>query len=201
VLSNVDAVAPGWLRAVPGRLSTLLDDSGLPDVLGPFQRTPITDVGPPDPDTSSSPAVAQAAQSVFEIRGEAPGCQRMLEGSGCVAAPRRVSTNAHVVAGTTSVRVQTKHGPLPATVVLFDSDTDIAILKVPGLQAPALDFSPQHARSGQAAVVLGFPGGGPFTAKPARIRDTIMLSGPNIYHSGTVEREVYTIRGEVRSGN
>ncbi|GAA4805908.1 MarP family serine protease [Tomitella cavernea] len=201
VLSNVDALAPSWLRAVPGRLSALLDTSGLPDVLGPFARTPITDVDPPAAESVSAPGVVAASASVFEIRGRAPGCQRTLEGSGFVVAPQRVMTNAHVVAGTSSVSVMTRDGALPATVVLFDPTTDVAILDVPGLGAEALRFAPDSAHSGQESVVLGYPGGGPFTASPARVRDRIMLSGPDIYHSTTIKREVYTIRGKVRSGN
>ena len=49
--------------------------------------------------------------------------------------------------------------------------------------------------------MLGYPGGGDFAATPARIRETIELNGPDIYHTTTVTREVYTIRGVVRQGN
>ena len=48
---------------------------------------------------------------------------------------------------------------------------------------------------------MGYPGGGDFTATPARIRETIELNGPDIYRDPTVTREVYTIRGTVRQGN
>lgn len=201
VLSNVNDVAPAWMRAIPSRLSTLLDNTGLPDVLGPFGRTPITNVEPADLAMATSPVVAASRASVLEILGSAPSCQRALEGTGFVVAPERVMTNAHVVAGTSEVVVQSANGPLPASVVLFDPETDIAVLDVPGLRAPALAFTAVPAHSGDDAVVLGYPGGGPFTASPARIRDTINLNGPDIHHSATVTREVYTIRGQVRSGN
>ena len=39
------------------------------------------------------------------------------------------------------------------------------------------------------------------TATPARIRETIELNGPDIYHTTTVNRTVYTIRGTVKQGN
>ena len=48
---------------------------------------------------------------------------------------------------------------------------------------------------------MGYPGGGDFTATPARVREIIELNGPDIYHTTTVTREVYTIRGTVRQGN
>ena len=50
-------------------------------------------------------------------------------------------------------------------------------------------------------MVAGFPGGGPLTATPARIRGTISARGSDIYDQGSVTREVYAIRGEVRPGN
>jgi S1-C subfamily serine protease len=51
-------------------------------------------------------------------------------------------------------------------------------------------------------VVLGYPGGGNFTATPARIRELIKLSGPDIYRDpAPVTRDVYTIRAGVEQGN
>ncbi|KAA0024465.1 MarP family serine protease [Antrihabitans cavernicola] len=201
VLSKVDDIAPDWMRELPKEFSALLDTSGLPDVIGPFGRTPIATVEPPDPSIAASPVAAAVQQSVVRIRGVAPSCQRALEGSGFVVAPERVMTNAHVIAGTSGVTVDTADGPLDADVVLFDPSVDIAVLSVPGLKAPALTMAPEAAQTGANAIVLGYPGGGPYNASAARVRETLDLSGPNIYRSGTVEREVYTVRGEIRQGN
>ncbi|MFH5231391.1 MarP family serine protease [Antrihabitans spumae] len=201
VLSKVDEVAPEWMRRLPSEFSALLDTSGLPDVIGPFGRTPITSVEPPDPSVLESPIARTLQDSVLRIRGTAPSCQRALEGSGFVVAPERVMTNAHVLAGTTEVAVDTADGPLAAQVVLFDPSVDIAILAVPGLTAPVLSWAPEPARTGADAIVLGYPGGGPYTASAARVRETLDLTGPNIYRSDTVEREVYTVRGSIRQGN
>ena len=49
--------------------------------------------------------------------------------------------------------------------------------------------------------MLGYPRGGPFTASPARVRSTTELTGPNIYNSATVRREVYLLRADVQPGN
>ncbi|KOS55720.1 MarP family serine protease [Rhodococcus rhodochrous] len=201
VLSTVDVLAPDWLRGVPKEFSALLDTSGLPDVIGPFGRTPVAEVEPPDPSVLASPVALDLHPSVLRINGIAPTCQRALEGSGFVVAPERVMTNAHVVAGTSAVSVQTLGGALDAEVVLFDPAVDVAILSVPGLDVAPLEFAPDPAASGQDALVLGYPGGGPYTASAARIRETLDLQGPDIYRSGTVEREVYTVRGSIRQGN
>ncbi|WP_327148768.1 MarP family serine protease [Nocardia sp. NBC_01329] len=201
VLADVNRVAPDWLRQLPNEFSKLLNTSGLPDVIGPFGRAPIAAVEPPDPSVLASPVAGSLQQSVLRIRGVAPSCQRALEGSGFVVAPERVMTNAHVVAGTTSVTVDSAAGPLDASVVEFDPSMDIAVLAVPGLVAPVIPRAPEPAESGESAIVLGYPGGGRYTASAARVRETLDLTGPTIYRDGTVEREVYTVRGSVRAGN
>ncbi|RJO77928.1 serine protease [Nocardia panacis] len=201
VLSDVNSVAPNWLRQVPTEFSKLLDTSGLPTVIGPFGRAPIKPVDPPDPSLARSPVAADLQLRVLRIHGVAPSCQRALEGSGFVVAPERIMTNAHVVAGTTTIRVDYLGRQLDASVVLFDPQTDVAVLSVPGLTAEVIPLAPDHARAGDSAIVLGYPGGGQYSASIARVRDTLDLSGPNIYRNGSVDREVYTIRGQVRAGN
>jgi S1-C subfamily serine protease len=201
VLRIVDTVMPNVLRQLPSELTRLLDVSGFPDVLAPFSPTPITDVGPADPVLLNSPVVRQARSSVLKVRGRARSCSRALEGTAFVIAPQRVITNAHVVAGTDRVQVETSDGMLDATVVTYDPETDVAILKVPGLHAPVLQLAAKPAVSGLSGLVLGYPLDGPYTASAARIRDRIHLRGPDIYNAATVVRNVYTVRAVVRSGN
>jgi uncharacterized membrane protein required for colicin V production len=202
VLAEVNEVAPPWLKAVPKRLSALLNTSGLPAVLEPFSRTPVIPVASPDPALVTNPAVTSTAPSVVKVRSLAPSCQKVLEGSGFVVAPNRVMTNAHVVAGSNSVQVYASGNPFDATVVSYDPAVDIAILAVPNLPPPPLTFAQAEAKTGANVVVLGYPGGGNFTATPARIREAIKLSGPDIYRDpAPVTRDVYTIRADVEQGN
>jgi S1-C subfamily serine protease len=201
VLAQVDEVAPEWLRAVPKRLSALLDTSGLPAVLQPFGRTPIVEVAPPNAVLATDAVVAAVQPSVVKIRGVAPGCQKVLEGTGFVVGPQHVMSNAHVVAGSDTVTVESAGQTYDAVVVSYDPNADISMLFVPNLPAAPLDFVDEPAATGTDALVLGYPGGGDFTATPARVREIIELNGPDIYRSTTVNREVYTIRGTVRQGN
>ncbi|TFV54278.1 acid resistance serine protease MarP [Mycobacterium sp. PS03-16] len=201
VLAEVDQVAPSWLKQVPTRLSGLLDTSGLPEVLEPFGRTPIATVDAPDAALATDAVVGATRGSVVKIRGVAPGCQKVLEGTGFVVAPNRVMSNAHVVAGSESVTVEVDGQTYDAFVVSYDPNADISILDVPNLPAAPLTFVGDAAPAGTDAIVMGYPGGGDFTATPARVREIIELNGPDIYRSTTVTREVYTIRGTVRQGN
>jgi S1-C subfamily serine protease len=202
VLAEVNDVAPTWLKSVPKRLSALLNTSGLPAVLEPFSRTPVIPVASPDPALANNPVVAAVQPSVLKIRSLAPSCQKVLEGSGFVVDHERVMTNAHVVAGSSSVSVQVNGKQMEAMVVSYDPAVDIAILAVPGLQSAPLVFDDAPAKTGTDVVVLGYPGGGNFTATPARIREVIRLSGPDIYRSPRpVTRDVYTIRANVEQGD
>jgi S1-C subfamily serine protease len=138
-----------------------------------------------------------------KIWGEAKNtCNRSLEGSGFVVSPEHVLTNAHVVAGMTNGPFVSFGGSngLPATVVLFDVNNDVAILYVPGLRAPLLRFAGTAAR-GSDAVVVGYPENGPFRADPARVGSQWAASGPNIYKTATVTREIYAVRATVEPGN
>jgi S1-C subfamily serine protease len=107
-----------------------------------------------------------------------------------------------VVAGSSSVSIEANGKAFDATVVSYDPAVDIAILAVPGLPATPLVFDDTPAKTGTDVVVLGYPGGGNFTATPARIREVIKLSGPDIYRSPQpVTRDVYTIRANVEQGD
>jgi S1-C subfamily serine protease len=206
VLRTVDNVMPEAAKALPAELGQLLNNSGFPNVLSPFAETPITEVGVPDPALAQSAVVDEVASSVLKVRGRAPSCARQLEGTGFVIGPELVMTNAHVVAGTaeTGVEIRTRRGQvreLDGEVVLYDPAVDLAVLRVPDLEADPLPFDRGAAAAGDDAIIVGYPLDGPYTATAAKVRSLINLKGPDIYDSGEVTREVYTVRAVVRSGN
>jgi len=201
VLGGVNDVMPDAAQGLPGDLRQLLDASGFPSIVDPFQQAPVREISPPDRSLPTSQVVRELQPSVLKIRGVASSCSRSLEGSGFVVAPQRVMTNAHVVAGTDQVAVETAQGREDATVVHYDPGTDLAVLAVPGLEAPALDLRERSAVEGDDAIALGYPLDGPYTASSLRIRQRINLRGPDIYDANTVLRDVFTVRGQVRSGN
>ncbi|MDR1999568.1 MAG: MarP family serine protease, partial [Frankiaceae bacterium] len=182
-------------------LRNYLDDSGFPPVFNPLDSAGLTAVAPPDPALENSPTVAAASPMVVKVRTMAWGCDRQIEGSGFVYAPQYVLTNAHVVAGESSVSVLSGGGSLSAKVVLYDDQRDVAVLHVPGLKAPALPFADAAAVTNDDAIVLGYPQDGPYDARSARVSDHETLHGKDIYGANFVDRDVYAIRALVRGGN
>ncbi|WP_406410630.1 MarP family serine protease [Streptomyces halstedii] len=205
VLLGVSRVMPSeasnWFRD----FSSVLAQNGFPQVFSPFANEPITEVRPPDPALAGSPVAARAKKSIVKVVGTAPGCGKVLEGTGFVFSDRRVMTNAHVVGGVDEPTVQIGgEGRLyDAKVVLYDWQRDIAVLDVPDLDAKPLRFTDadDDAESGDSAIVAGFPENGAYDVRSARIRGRIDADGPDIYHRGTVRRDVYSLFATVRQGN
>ncbi|MFE2977555.1 MarP family serine protease [Streptomyces sp. NPDC057644] len=205
VLLGVDRVmpnqAPSWFQD----FSSVLAQNGFPQVFSPFANEPITEVKAPDPALVGSPVAARAKQSIVKVVGTAPSCGKVLEGTGFVFSERRVMTNAHVVGGVDEPTVQIGgEGRLyDAKVVLYDWQRDIAVLDVPDLQARPLKFTgpDDDAETGDSAIVAGFPENGAYDVRSARVRARIDADGPDIYHRGTVRRDVYSLFATVRQGN
>ena len=200
VLQTIDRAVPNQGQQVVATLLREVQQHDLPAVSGPFATLLAPSVPAPDPAVVPA-ATRGAANSILKVTGDAPSCSRSVEGSGFVYANQRVLTNAHVVAGVRNPHVSLPGGGnLPARVVVYDPNSDVAVLYVPGLNRQPLTFA-GPASSGTSAVVAGYPENGPFTAVAARIAARTNVTGPNIYQSRTVTRQVYTVRGLVRPGN
>jgi S1-C subfamily serine protease len=199
VLNGVDNLLPQQAQALSAGLRESLDADGLPDVFGDLRSTDATDVGPPNPALAKSRLVGDARRSVLKVTGTS--CAQRIEGTGFVYAPERIMTNAHVVAGTSGVQVQTGSDRLNGRVVVFDAARDLAVVYVPGLRAPVLPFVRKPAAKGADALVLGYPLNGPYNAQAARVSRSGAITGPNLDETADVTREIYTIRALVRRGN
>ncbi|WP_369234272.1 MarP family serine protease [Streptomyces sp. R21] len=203
VLLGVSRALPAQANTWFADFSSVLAQNGFPQVFSPFANEPITDVKPPDPALAKSAVAVRAQNSIVKVMGTAQSCGKVLEGTGFVFGNRRVMTNAHVVGGVDEPTVQIggEGRKYDATVVLYDWERDIAVLDVPNLNAPALQFTSTDATSGDDAIVAGFPQNGSYNVQPARVRGRITANGPDIYHRGTVRRDVYSLYATVRQGN
>lgn len=205
VLLGISRVMPPQASTWFTDFSSVLAQNGFPQVFSPFANEPITEVRAPDPALAGSPVAARAKQSIVKVVGTAPSCGKVLEGTGFVFSGRRVMTNAHVVGGVDEPTVQIGgQGRLyDAKVVLYDWRRDIAVLDVPDLDAKPLKFADtgHDAETGNSAIVAGFPENGSYDVRSARVRARIDANGPDIYHRGTVRRDVYSLFATVRQGN
>jgi S1-C subfamily serine protease len=137
------------------------------------------------------------------VRVLGTACGLGIEGSGWIAAPGIVITNAHVVAGEQDTTVQPLgQGPrYDAQAIWFDPRNDVAILRASGMPNLRPLRLNTNAPSDTSGAVIGYPQNGPLDVQPARIGPTITAISQDAYGRGPVRRKITTMRGHVRAGN
>lgn len=179
----------------------------IPDLLSPYNFPQVFIGREPRPraavDSATQAEIEQAvaAAGPSTVRIESVGCGGLVFGSGFVVAPNLVVTNAHVVAGITSPIVDTENARFTSKVVYFNPDQDVSLLWVENLSLTPLTLSDTSLPENTRAVVLGYPGGGPFHAEPASILETLGAKGRDIYNEKPTLRVVYALQTVVESGN
>jgi len=194
ILTNALPSAPNVLTG----LGHLIDPNSYPQVFSGIEPTPQIDAPLPNLGALNM-AIAQDRASIVQIAGK--GCGGVVEGSGFVAGDGEVLTNAHVVAGVDKPFVVDKKASHQATVVFFDPDLDIAVLRVADLLGKPLTLNAASTPNGTSVAMLGYPEDAGFTASPGVILDSFTAVGRNIYNKGQTQRQVYSMKADVREGN
>lgn len=196
VLGVIDDIAPAPPDTLQA-LRRLVGDNAFPEVFSGLRPAP--NAGPPPAASGLSQATLdRVVPSTVQVEG--PACGRIQEGSGFVASSGIVVTNAHVVAGEHETVVIASGGKrVPATVVLFDSDRDLAILSVPGLKAAPLPI--RNAEPRTRGAVLGHPGGGPLQVSPFLVSDEVRAVGRDLYDRHETRREVLILASNLAPGD
>ncbi|MEO8897479.1 MAG: MarP family serine protease [Candidatus Dormibacter sp.] len=185
----------------PGFLATLENSLRNNQFPNPFAglapgAPPPADI-PPLVDTVGIRRASTATSKVIAF-----GCGGAEAGSSWPIGNDDVLTNAHVVAGSNRVEVDTTDGNThPAQVVLFDPDVDVAILHVPGLGLAALPTASSGPPRGVTGAVIGYPGGQNESVVSAYIRGTENARGYNIYSATIVQRDIEVLAARVIPGN
>jgi S1-C subfamily serine protease len=186
---------PGFLATIgnlfkpgdfPNPFSTILSIPTSPVVIPPLVNTP---------------GIREAAAVTTKVI--AAGCGGGAEaGSAWPLAPGYFVTNAHVVAGSSTVEVDAAGGGRHvARVVLFDPNTDLAVLYTPGFALrPLLLLNSVPAR-GTDGAVIGYPGGDAEQVVPAAVSGVESARGYNIYGDTLVTREIEVLAAQVIPGN
>jgi S1-C subfamily serine protease len=181
-------------------LRNLVGTDAFPQVFSALH--PGEALGPP-PATAGLTAEVINRVSASTVKVEGQACSRVMDGSGFAAGPDLVVTNAHVVAGeprggTKVMLFSGRH--LPATVVLFDPERDLALLRVPGLNEAAL---PRGKGSiGEVGAVFGHPlGQDPLKVAPAQIAQNVTAEGQDLYNSRTTRRDVFILAAQLQPGD
>jgi S1-C subfamily serine protease len=183
---------------IAGALARLLDDSGLPDLFVGLEPLPAPPVDLPD-----DPLVAELAKVALPstVKITAATCLTLSSGTGFVVERGYVVTNAHVVAGASTVRIGLGDRAFDAVPVFVDPDLDIALLYVPQLDAPPLRLATSDPERGATGATFGFPGGRGLDVQPAAVAGAYQATGRDIYGENRVTRSILELRAKVDQGD
>jgi S1-C subfamily serine protease len=182
--------------ALAAQIGNVLDIIGFPDVFSGLPPLPADPVPQPGQRLAAR-AADDARSSVVLVSG--PACDRILQGTGVVVENDLVLTNAHVIAGS-SPRVEWDGQVFDAVPLLFDEDLDAAVLRVEGLDAPALTLLAEEVARGTGGAVLGYPHGR-YRELRAAARRALDAVGRDIYSEDEARRRIYELQVTVEPGN
>ncbi len=198
------SVAVRWLLEVLpppgdviGEVGTILDESGLPQVFSGLEPLPADPVDVP-PAVEVGVIAARALASTVKV--EAQGCGASFTGAAFSVGEGYFVTNAHVVAGAERITLRGELGSGRGTVVLFDPDLDVALVRVSALRLPALVLAPEAPGRGAIGAALGYPNGAGLTALPAAVTARVRARGRDIYGDAPIVRDVLELRAAIEPG-
>ncbi len=197
IARNIDRFGPATPQALQD-VRRQVAEVNFPEVFSRLGPSPGT--GPPPEDVAIPAAIRDRVRaSTVKVTGTA--CGRLLSGSGFSPADDIIVTNAHVVAGVSRPSVLTTGGRrVQGTVVVFDPDRDLAVLRVPGLNAPALPVGDSEV--GDEGAVYGHPRGqDQLEISPARIETKVNAQGLDLYGDRQIRRQVLVLASALEPGD
>jgi S1-C subfamily serine protease len=163
-----------------------------------LEPPPLTPV-----DTPTSPQAERIAGAAEASTGRvvSQACSSQVTGTGEIIARHYVVTNAHVVAGASSIRIQLGSQDVRATPVAFDPELDVAVLYAPALTGPVLRFAATDPVRGTQGAALGYAGGGPLVVLPAGVSGSYTATGLDIYGRNRINRVILELRAGIQPGD
>jgi S1-C subfamily serine protease len=198
VVRSLNGILPAPTE-IAAELGHLLDDTGIPDLFVGLEPLPAPDVQRP-----SDPAARQIAAGAIAstVRVSARTCLFQSSGTGFAVARDYVVTNAHVIAGATTIRVQPPNGRLHDAIAVFvDPKLDVALLWIADLDAMPLRLAAVDPERGAVGATLGFPHGGDLLVEPAAVSGAYTAQGRDIYGTPRVSRRILELRAIVDQGD
>ena len=199
ILRALDGILPRP-PALLAEIGRFLNSSGFPDVFARLNPSLAPGVKPAPASLAKDKEILAAAEGTYKI--ESRGCGGMVDGSGFPLDSRNVITAAHVVAGTSGTTVTPANGgSISGFVVYINTNIDIAVIRLRDDASHVLRTTSRDAAKQSTGAAIGYPGGGPRTISPARVRAKTDAVGRDIYDRKLVTRSVYVLNSRVRQGN
>lgn len=117
----------------------------------------------------------------------------LRQGTGFVAAPGTVVTDAHVIYGDRDPMVQAGGRYYPATVVVFDVADDLAVLQTTAPLPPPLPLV--AVRTGMTGTLVGYP------VRSSRFTGPAVITGTAVNTQTGITRTLLVVHADGRQGD
>ena len=153
-----------------------------------------------DQNQNSNSKIGVSTNSIVRIIGVKQACNALSKGTGFVVAQDIIFTNAHVVAGVTNPEIDGPHtNKIAGTVIYFNPKNDLALIRVPNLNLPALELG-SNATENLKVTIAGYPGGQSQKLVPAVVKRIFNAQMPDIYFKSTALESIYEVDSELDPG-
>jgi S1-C subfamily serine protease len=194
ILSAMDKVMPP-VPSIDTKVQSLLRGTNLPNIFAAVVAPSLKQYENPD---RLGPLVTSLGSPSDVVKVLASGtCPNESEGTAFYVTSDEVVTNAHVVAGHTTITVD----GVSAQVALYDPLHDLAVLRVPQRPETPLRFLRQLPARGTRIEVIGFPLNASRTGAPGYVEGELTAQGRDIYNQALVKRTVLALEVNVQPGN
>lgn len=149
--------------------------------------------------TGHTPSEARQVESGVGVVAEGCGLTAQLASGVVLESRGQVVTVAHAIAGATSLSIVDQAGDIyPATLRAFDKNRDLAVLAVPGLDAPALSLGQSPLGPGATLTWSRATG---VTYSAVNVTKRLLVTIEDIYVEETVERRGLEVHGDIGVGD
>jgi S1-C subfamily serine protease len=197
VLRSIERTMPSATQFLSG-MNTIIGGGDTPEVFVGSEPSP--DATQPLPSLADlTTASLKARDTVVKIEGI--GCGGIVDGSGFFISSRHVVTNAHVVAGVSSPKIVLQGRPTASTLVWFDPENDLAVLKTSDSYPQYLQVADRAPEVNSPVLIVGYPRGGSRVAQPGNVTARIKAIGKDIYGQAESIRDVLSLQASIVQGN
>jgi uncharacterized membrane protein required for colicin V production len=194
ILAAMDKVMPA-VPSLDTKVQSLLRNANLPNVFASVVSPTLQPYEKPSKLGHLTTSLGSPTSVVKVLANGA--CPNGSEGTAFYVSANDVVTNAHVVAGHTSITV----AGAPAQVALYDPVNDIAVLRVPSRAETPLRFLRRVPVRGTPVEVIGFPLNATRTGAPGFVEGEITGQGRDIYNQAMMKRAVLALEVNANPGN
>jgi uncharacterized membrane protein required for colicin V production len=196
ILSAMDNVMPP-VPSIDAKVAALFPGAEFPAIFDKLVQPTLHQFVAPDALPPLKDSLAQPTNIVKVLASGHCTAETESEGTAFYVAPNEVLTNAHVVAGHTTITVNGR----AAEVALYDPKNDLAVLRVPTESATPYSFAPGLPANNTKVQVIGFPLNGTRTLAVGYVEGELEGQGRDIYNQQVVAKKVIALEVNINPGN